>query len=156
MNKNEYDQMRNYMNIKYGNAYLSAISKLSVENPYDDNGLLKPEYTLTEKEKDAVLVYVKEEKEKTDNSQKQADSPSFGETVKRLVARRKAEEETRRKAEEEARRKALSQSLSQTLSQTLSSDFQPYKQGMQQTRDESYQSMIDELPPIEGPMSRKQ
>ena len=52
--------LREYMELKYGSAYMGAISKLSANDQYDERGMLKPEYTLTSKEKDALLFYVPE------------------------------------------------------------------------------------------------
>lgn len=52
--------LRDYMELKYGSAYMGAISKLSVNDQYDERGMLKPEYTLTSKERDALLFYVPE------------------------------------------------------------------------------------------------
>lgn len=52
--------LRDYMESKYGTAYMSAISKLSKPNQFDKNGLLRPEVALTSKEKDALLFYVPE------------------------------------------------------------------------------------------------
>lgn len=52
--------LRDYMELKYGSAYMGAISKLSANDQYDERGMLKPEYTLTSKERDALLFYVPE------------------------------------------------------------------------------------------------
>ena len=53
--------LRDYMELKYGSAYMRAISKLSANDQYDERGrMLKPEYTLTSKERDALLFYVPE------------------------------------------------------------------------------------------------
>lgn len=63
---NDYDKkrkLREYMELKYGIDYLSAISKLSVSNPYDGKGMIKEEYVLTSKEKDALRFYVPETKQ---------------------------------------------------------------------------------------------
>lgn len=56
-------ELRLYMKTKYGDSYLSAISKLNVSNPYDDKGILKPEYALSPKEKEALLYYIPETKQ---------------------------------------------------------------------------------------------
>jgi hypothetical protein len=55
---NNYKSLRYYMEIKYSSAYIGAMSKLFVQNPYDSRGLLKAEYVLTGKEKEALLFYV--------------------------------------------------------------------------------------------------
>lgn len=64
---NDYDkkerELRAYMKTKYGDSYLSAISKLNVSNPYDDKGILKSEYALSPKEKEALLHYIPETKQ---------------------------------------------------------------------------------------------
>lgn len=52
--------LKDYIETKYGSAYMSAISKLNVPNQYDDNGILKPELILTSKEKEALLHYIPE------------------------------------------------------------------------------------------------
>lgn len=49
--------LRIYMEIKYGKAYMSAISKLNNPNQFDKNGILRPEVALTPKEKEALLFY---------------------------------------------------------------------------------------------------
>ena len=43
--------LKDYMETKYGSAYMSVISKLNVPNQYDDNGILKLELILTSKKK---------------------------------------------------------------------------------------------------------
>lgn len=62
-NDNDYRELRSYMELKYGSSYLSAISKLNVSNPYDDKGLLRPEYRLDSKEKDALSYCIPETKQ---------------------------------------------------------------------------------------------
>ena len=52
--------LRSYMEIKYGRAYMSAIAKLYVLNQKDDKMFLKPELVLTSEEKNALLFYVPE------------------------------------------------------------------------------------------------
>ena len=49
--------MQTYMEQKYGRDYMSAISKLSIQNPFDEKGILKSELVLTDKEKEALLFY---------------------------------------------------------------------------------------------------
>jgi len=47
--------------VEYGVAYFSAISKLSAKSTsdaYDENGILKDEYVLTDFEKEALLCYL--------------------------------------------------------------------------------------------------
>ncbi len=56
----ERKDLRDYMQTKYGSAYMSAISKLNVPNQYDEKGILKPELALTSQEKEALLYYVPE------------------------------------------------------------------------------------------------
>lgn len=46
------------MYYKYGSAYISAIAKLNAPNRFDEKGLLKYEYELTDEEKDALKYYV--------------------------------------------------------------------------------------------------
>lgn len=41
------------------------------------------------------------------------------------------------------------------LSQALSSEYHSYMDGLMRQREDRYQSMIDELPPIESPTSRR-
>lgn len=53
-------QIVEYMEMKYGREYMDAISKLNSPNQYDEKGYLKPEYQLTDKERDALLYYVPE------------------------------------------------------------------------------------------------
>ncbi len=53
-NKQYFD----YIESKYGSNFRSGVSKLSIRNPYDENGLLKKEYMLTPQEHDAILFYV--------------------------------------------------------------------------------------------------
>lgn len=48
------------MQIKYGPAYMSDISKLNAEDKYNEKGILKPEYELTPAERKALLCYVPE------------------------------------------------------------------------------------------------
>lgn len=55
-----YKKYRDYMQIKYGSAYMGAISKLNATDPYDERGILKPEYALTSAEHTALLYYVPE------------------------------------------------------------------------------------------------
>lgn len=56
-----YRDLRLYLNQKYGSAYMSAMAKMSVENPYDEHGLLKDAYALTQQEKDALHFFVSEQ-----------------------------------------------------------------------------------------------
>jgi hypothetical protein len=53
----EYKMYKDYIESMYGEAYMSAIAKLSVptEYQYDENGYLRKELYLTEKEKNAVM-----------------------------------------------------------------------------------------------------
>lgn len=53
-------ELREYMVMKYGKNYMSAIAKLSVPNPYDERGLIRPENVLTSAEKDALMFCVPE------------------------------------------------------------------------------------------------
>lgn len=55
-----YRRLREYMELKYGSDYLSAISKISVSNPFDDDGIIKSEYVLTAKEKEALKFFIPE------------------------------------------------------------------------------------------------
>lgn len=49
-----------YMKMKYGSLYMSAISKLNVPNQFDEKGYLRPELRLTSQEKEALIHYVPE------------------------------------------------------------------------------------------------
>lgn len=65
LNQEEMKKIRNYMVTKYEPSYLSAITKLFVcdlfaRDCYDKEGILKPEYTLTAKEKEALMLYIPE------------------------------------------------------------------------------------------------
>ena len=53
----EFNFYRDYLTKKYGAAYFGAIRKLSVpfDSQFDENGLLKKELYLTDKEKDALM-----------------------------------------------------------------------------------------------------
>lgn len=53
-------ELRDYMLMKYGKNYMSAIAKLNTPNPYDERGLIKPENVLTSAEKDALMFFVPE------------------------------------------------------------------------------------------------
>ncbi len=70
--KNERD-LRMYVKTKYGDSYLSAMSKLSASNPYDDEGMLKPEYALSSNEKEALLHYIPETKQFLDFDKRYED-----------------------------------------------------------------------------------
>lgn len=59
-NEKEMRDLKDYMENKYGMAYMSAIAKLSTQNQFDENGILKPELALTSKEKEALMFYVPE------------------------------------------------------------------------------------------------
>lgn len=50
--------LKEYLEQKYGSAFLSAISKLNAQDIYDENGILKPEYVLSTKEKEALKLYI--------------------------------------------------------------------------------------------------
>ncbi len=78
---NEYDKkfgrLREYMESKYGKAYLTAISKLSVSDPYDENGVIKTEYVLTSDEEDALRYFIPETEQfldQNDNSEREQKS----------------------------------------------------------------------------------
>lgn len=71
----EYKNLKTGMEIRYGSAYMGAMRKLSEENPYDDKGMLKPEFALSLKEKDALLFYV---------NQNQQEVPPMPEVSKEL------------------------------------------------------------------------
>ena len=63
MNKEqEYQMMKEYYLQKYGSSYLSAIAKLNApfSEAYDGKGYLKPEYALTELEKEALHFHIPE------------------------------------------------------------------------------------------------
>lgn len=47
-----------YMESKYRSSYIGAIAKLNAPNRFDEKGLLKREYELTDAEKDALKYYV--------------------------------------------------------------------------------------------------
>lgn len=64
----EYKEYRSYIEEKYGRDYQSAIVKLSIKEPYDKRGLLKPQYALTEQEKNALMFYIPEVKKTSSES----------------------------------------------------------------------------------------
>ena len=53
-----YNEYRDYIQTRYDSAYIGDISKLNAKNQYDENGLLKSEYFLTEEEKNALLYNI--------------------------------------------------------------------------------------------------
>lgn len=58
----DYRCFRDYCQMKYGSVYTSAILKLQApySEAYDEKGFLKPEYSLTPLEKEAVLTILSE------------------------------------------------------------------------------------------------
>lgn len=53
----EHRAYAEYMTMKYGSNYMSAIWKLNSKDAYDKKGYLKPEYVLTDVERDALHFY---------------------------------------------------------------------------------------------------
>lgn len=54
----EYQIIREFFEKKYGVSYKKALFKLMAQNPYDENGNLKKEYTFTKEEKEALKLVV--------------------------------------------------------------------------------------------------
>jgi len=53
-------QLREFVQQKYSKAYISAIIKLNTPDCYDSKGMIKPEFVLTEQEKEALIFYIPE------------------------------------------------------------------------------------------------
>ena len=54
----KHKESAEYMDSKYRSAYIGAIAKLNAPNRFDEKGLLKREYELTDAERDALKYYV--------------------------------------------------------------------------------------------------
>ena len=53
-NDKKHKELSTHMGQKYRSLFMSSLAKLSVENPYDDKGIIKLKYILTENQKEAL------------------------------------------------------------------------------------------------------
>ena len=59
----EHRDYAEYMTMRYGSSYMSAIWKLNSKDAYDEKGYLRSEYALTDKEREALHFYTPDMKE---------------------------------------------------------------------------------------------